>query len=177
MTDTLDRLLRQLRPQPRVWHARVQKGLIDFIDGLDPCERNLVIGWSNTMNFRSPLVTVERVRGWLTNRDSGSCAICGVHAQDTTERKLHLDHDHQNGAPRDLLCSYCNTKRVPAHEDAFAGNAQRYVQHWRNQTDHCYVELSNAILSTRARTVKRKAEPPAIDPRQVGLFDKGEGKP
>jgi hypothetical protein len=132
MTDALGRLLRQLRPKPEpTWRRRVHADLVAFVNDLEPYERDVVAGWSSTMKFLSPLVTVERVHAWLTNRGTGTCAICGIHAQDTKEGKLHLDHDHSTGLPRDLLCSSCNTKRVPAFEDALAGEVQRYLKHWR----------------------------------------------
>lgn len=35
------------------------------------------------------------------------CAVCGVH-QDNLEKSLCVDHDHDNGKIRGLLCSNCN---------------------------------------------------------------------
>jgi hypothetical protein len=35
------------------------------------------------------------------------CAICGVDATELTKR-LHVDHNHQTGKVRDLLCPNCN---------------------------------------------------------------------
>lgn len=39
----------------------------------------------------------------LLQRQNGRCAIC-----DTSERKLHVDHDHDTGKVRALLCPPCN---------------------------------------------------------------------
>jgi hypothetical protein len=36
----------------------------------------------------------------------GVCAICGQ--PDSTGRRLSVDHDHNTGAVRGLLCSHCN---------------------------------------------------------------------
>jgi hypothetical protein len=39
----------------------------------------------------------------------GKCAICGKH-QDAENRRLALDHDHETGVVRGLLCFSCNGK-------------------------------------------------------------------
>ena len=38
----------------------------------------------------------------------GCCAICGVHQSEVT-RRFAVDHDHQTGKVRALLCQPCNT--------------------------------------------------------------------
>lgn len=40
----------------------------------------------------------------------GCCAICGIHASDTTGRgkRLQVDHKHATGEVRALLCNMCN---------------------------------------------------------------------
>lgn len=38
-------------------------------------------------------------------RQEGRCAICDR----TPERRLHIDHDHDTGELRGLLCHHCNT--------------------------------------------------------------------
>lgn len=43
----------------------------------------------------------------LFNKQHGCCAICGVH-QSQLKRRLHIDHDHQTGEIRGLLCMKCN---------------------------------------------------------------------
>lgn len=39
----------------------------------------------------------------MVERQEGKCAICF-----TEEKKLHIDHDHNTGIIRGLLCSNCN---------------------------------------------------------------------
>lgn len=39
----------------------------------------------------------------------GKCDICGKH-QDNENRRLALDHDHETGVVRGLLCFSCNSK-------------------------------------------------------------------
>lgn len=43
----------------------------------------------------------------LLSSQSGCCAICGV-PQDNLTQALSVDHDHETGAIRGLLCSNCN---------------------------------------------------------------------
>lgn len=46
----------------------------------------------------------------------GCCAICLTH-QSETGRALHVDHDHETGAIRGLLCNGCNTGIGNLRED------------------------------------------------------------
>lgn len=43
----------------------------------------------------------------MFNAQEGKCACCGKH-QDNCKRKLAVDHDHDTGAIRALLCDNCN---------------------------------------------------------------------
>lgn len=40
---------------------------------------------------------------------NGVCAICGKEPTKGRGRKLHIDHDHETGKRRGLLCNGCNT--------------------------------------------------------------------
>ncbi len=42
----------------------------------------------------------------MVARQKGACALCGG---PPTDRGLHIDHDHESGAVRALLCQPCNT--------------------------------------------------------------------
>jgi Autographiviridae endonuclease VII len=45
----------------------------------------------------------------LLERQHGGCALCGQLIGDGTGRSLHVDHDHETGRIRGLLCAGCNT--------------------------------------------------------------------
>ncbi len=49
-------------------------------------------------------ITVERFNS-MVEKQKGLCAICG---QPPTGKRLHIDHDHETGQVRALLCSPCN---------------------------------------------------------------------
>jgi hypothetical protein len=44
----------------------------------------------------------------------GRCAIC---RDEPTKKRLHVDHNHQTGVIRDLLCEWCNHAIGKARED------------------------------------------------------------
>ena len=46
---------------------------------------------------------------WMFLRQRGCCAICGI-SQHELGRNLDIDHDHETGFIRGLLCQKCNTK-------------------------------------------------------------------
>lgn len=43
----------------------------------------------------------------IFNDQNGKCAICGTFQEDL-ERRLAIDHDHNSGKIRGLLCNSCN---------------------------------------------------------------------
>jgi hypothetical protein len=46
----------------------------------------------------------------------GCCAICNIHQKDTKKR-LYVDHCHDTGKVRQLLCQHCNTLLGFARDD------------------------------------------------------------
>src|SRR5674476_255535 len=44
----------------------------------------------------------------MFKRQEDCCAICGRH-QSLFKRRLHVDHNHETGKVRSLLCGRCNT--------------------------------------------------------------------
>lgn len=53
-------------------------------------------------------LTIEQFKE-MVEMQSGKCAICGNPPAGTKmEKRLHVDHDHQTGKVRSLLCGACN---------------------------------------------------------------------
>lgn len=43
----------------------------------------------------------------IFEKQQGKCAICGIH-QTTLSKRLYVDHNHETGKVRALLCVNCN---------------------------------------------------------------------
>lgn len=74
-------------------------------------------------------MTVEEYRQRVSTQQ-GRCAICGD--EPGTGKRLHVDHDHESGAVRDLLCGPCNhaighAKDDPARLRAMASYLERHA--------------------------------------------------
>ena len=52
-------------------------------------------------------ITIGDYEALLSDQDN-KCAICGI-TQKETGKRLFVDHDHDTGNVRGLLCSHCNT--------------------------------------------------------------------
>lgn len=66
--------------------------------------------WKLKKNFD---ITPE-LYGQLFNKQLGLCAICG---EQQLNKKLAVDHDHQTGQVRGLLCTACNIALGLLHDD------------------------------------------------------------
>jgi hypothetical protein len=70
---------------------------------------------------------------------AGLCAVCGTPETATTNghvKRLALDHSHETGRPRGLLCQRCNHAIGLLREDpAIIDAAKHYVLKWREAVD------------------------------------------
>lgn len=64
----------------------------------------------------------------MLEAQSGSCAICG-RTPDEEGKRLCVDHDHETGEVRGLLCNECNAGLGRFHDDpARLRSAANYVE-------------------------------------------------
>lgn len=70
-------------------------------------------------------ITLEDYQKRL-KKQKGACAICG-HTPGPDERRLVVDHDHETGVVRGLLCHKCNVA-LGAVGDSIAG-IQRFTKY------------------------------------------------
>lgn len=62
----------------------------------------------------------------------GKCAICG--RQPPPKSELHVDHDHDTGAVRALLCVRCNVQLGVVEQ--FGARARAYLAHYGKPQNH-----------------------------------------
>lgn len=75
-------------------------------------------------------ITIEEYKNMLEAQD-GVCAICKnpevVHNKHGTLRSLAVDHDHQTGKVRGLLCHRCNTRLGIVEDTTYMSAATEYL--------------------------------------------------
>lgn len=53
----------------------------------------------------------------MISDQKGCCPICGTDLLELDPRRVHVDHDHQTGKIRGVLCGHCNTMLGLAREN------------------------------------------------------------
>ena len=76
-------------------------------------------------------ITREDYNEWFHSQN-GSCAICNVHQNEITY-SLCVDHDHETGKVRGLLCMGCNTG-LGKFGDCIEG-LEAAIEYLRNASD------------------------------------------
>ena len=63
----------------------------------------------------------------LAEEQQNLCAICG---QPSKRPRLSVDHNHQTGQIRGLLCDRCNGGLAFVEDKLFCNSAQNYLKRW-----------------------------------------------
>lgn len=72
-------------------------------------------------------ITLDDYTGML-EAQNGCCAICGIHEKHC-DKNLAVDHDHETGEVRKLLCQHCNTGLGQFRDNPeFLANAIKYLE-------------------------------------------------
>lgn len=65
------------------------------------------------------------------SKQRGKCNICGI-TEEQNKKRLAVDHNHQTGEIRDLLCNNCNVLIGFLKEDLKVSlNLTKYIRRWR----------------------------------------------
>ncbi len=94
-------------------------------------------------------ITIEQYDQMLAEQ-GGGCAICG--REPRPDISLHLDHDHESGNLRGILCFRCNNALGDLDDDvALLRAAVRYLESYLPIDDEV------ALIRERARQLRRPA--------------------
>lgn len=68
----------------------------------------------------------------MHHNQAGKCAICRT-AESQLPEKLYIDHDHQTGKVRALLCVFCNTKLGTLENSDWVSQARTYLSEFSKE--------------------------------------------
>jgi hypothetical protein len=77
-------------------------------------------------------ITLAEYEQILAGQD-GRCAICGTEEPGGRGNRFHVDHDHETGIVRGLLCWTCNRRLGVLECAEFMGPALAYLSRIRAQ--------------------------------------------
>jgi hypothetical protein len=73
-------------------------------------------------------ITQDDYNRMLEEQES-CCSICGIHEKHCEHQRLAVDHDHNTGEVRGLICKKCNQAIGLLQDNSeFAYNAYQYLQ-------------------------------------------------
>ena len=90
-------------------------------------KRKMTKGRESSWKDRGLIFTLKEYEKKLKEQ-KGCCAICGRHESEFKYR-LCIDHDHETGQPRDILCAHCNVV-VGIMESEKREKAILYLEKW-----------------------------------------------
>lgn len=101
---------------PEAMERRAREARLRYSLDLNRYDKALLKRYGATLDTYAEMLEAQK----------GVCAICG---KPPTDRRLHLDHDHQTGKLRGLLCMLCNQGLGRFRDDAaLLTSAIRYLQ-------------------------------------------------
>lgn len=95
----------------RDWRARNKVHIVERDKAYYDFNKERILNWSRKHAFRTKYgLTLEEHAAMIAQQD-GKCLICGEEPDPTLGKKkkgLHVDHCHESGKVRGLLCHNCN---------------------------------------------------------------------
>jgi hypothetical protein len=77
-------------------------------------------------------ITLDKYHSLLEWQDF-CCAICGTDVVSVASRQTHIDHDHETGKVRGILCGKCNTGLGKLGDGKHLDAAVRYIARSRKK--------------------------------------------
>lgn len=131
---------------------------------------NNTISRTNTVMRSRLSISLEDYEAML-ERQGGRCGICGKHISEQKKR-FHVDHDHNTGEIRGLLCFRCNFGLGWFQDDK--NKIAAALEHLNGKNSYKRVEIKNRESSSKAIHVgyptKEKENVTGKTPRQTAEF-------
>lgn len=87
--------------------------------------------WQNGMYLRKYGITLDQYDEMAEEQDH-KCALCGMPETTSNKERLCIDHDHDTGRVRRLLCSNCNRALGLLRDDSvLLRAAAAYIESYR----------------------------------------------
>jgi len=110
------------------------KGKQYYMSSCKNCEseraktRNKIYGRAEHLKRRYGITDADII--YILRDQSWSCAICGLHFF-MFNLKVCVDHDHNTGKVRGILCSHCNYGLGHFRDNPqYLSNATEYIKFW-----------------------------------------------
>lgn len=88
-------------------HKTICKACIKS-DPLTEKKKQYMKEYSKKYSLKSKYNLTEEDYKQLLINQNHKCAICGTDQEEVLNKKLYVDHDHETGKVRELLCHNCN---------------------------------------------------------------------
>lgn len=112
-------------------------------NSIEGASRLTTTRWKSNHLWSHYRMTIQDLQA-MVDRQGGVCAIC----QQAWRRPV-LDHCHDTGAVRGVLCDRCNNWLTPLEQPEFIANASRYLVHARNNPSP--FSITHSAAATRQR--------------------------
>jgi hypothetical protein len=103
MKNCSNKACKQLNPQPfsAFYQSKINKS--GFVNQCKKCRTEVQRKYKNSVKYQ---ISPDELKEMFIKQDY-CCAICNKHQSEFT-KVLSIDHDHETGKVRELLCQPCN---------------------------------------------------------------------
>ncbi len=148
--DILKLILKELKIQEYFQQGKNEIKEVEVIEEKTKQEK------TRWYNIRYRFGISETEYNELLEEQNHSCGICHRH-EDEFAKRLAVDHDHQTGEIRGLLCTHCNQRFLGRHRNA---------QLFRNAAEYLERERKGWKVPSRKRIKKRSKRSPSANKKR-----------